>query len=99
MSAAAVIAIRIKRIFSFLREHGALSEDTAVPESSVPYSDRWYYRRLVRYGAVRQIGDKCYLDEDMARRYLADRRKRIAVFLVVAVLVAAVYLLIGSWFN
>ena len=39
---------------------GALSEDTAVPESTVPYSDRWYYRRLVRYGAVRQIGDKCY---------------------------------------
>ena len=97
MSGAAVIVIRMKRIFSFLRQQQALSVDTAVPESSVPYSDRWYYRRLVAYGAVKQIEDKCYLDEKRAHQYLVDRRKRVVAFLIAVVLAAALYYLIQSF--
>jgi len=85
MSAAAVIGIRIKRIFSFLRERQAVSPESAIPEAEVPYSDRWYYGRLVEYGAVKRVGDRCYLDEILAQSYLADRRRRGLVFTALAI--------------
>ena len=84
MSAAAVISVRIKRVFSFLRERGAVSPESAVPEVEVPYSDRWYYGRLIEYGAVKRVGDKCYLDEALAQSYLADRRRRGLIFAALA---------------
>jgi hypothetical protein len=96
MSAAAVIIIRIKRVFSFLREQGAVSPESAVPESEVPYSDRWYYRRIVAYGAVKRIGDRCYLDETFAQAYLVARRKRGLVFIALAVLASCVLWLVWA---
>ncbi len=87
MSAAAVIAVRIKRIFSFLREQGAVSPESAIPEAEVPYSDRGYYGRLVRYGAVKKFGDRCYLDEALAQSYLRDRRRRAFFFTGLAIIV------------
>ncbi len=94
MSAAAVIGIRIKRIFSFLRERGAVSPESAIPEAEVPYSDRWYYARLVKCGAVKRLGDKCYLDEALAQSYLAERRKRGLIFTALAVVGFCTFLLI-----
>jgi hypothetical protein len=96
MSAAAVIAVRIKRVFSFLRERGAVSPEAAVPEAEVPYSDRWYYRRLVAYGAVRKVGDRCYLDEARAQAYIADWRKRALLFAVAATLIFGVFWLVWT---
>jgi len=54
MSAAAVIILRIKRAFAFLRERRAVSPESAIPESEVPHSDRWYYRRVVAHGAINE---------------------------------------------
>jgi hypothetical protein len=85
MSAAAVIGIRIKRIFSLLRERQAVSPESAIPEAEVPYSDRWYYGRLVEHGALKRVGDKCYLDEALAKSYLAERRRRGLLFTALAV--------------
>ena len=96
MSAAAVIAVRIKRVFSFLRERRAVAPESAIPEAEVPYSDRWYYRRLVAYGAVRRIGDRCYLDEARAQAYLKDRRKRALVFIVIAALIFCIFWLVWA---
>ncbi len=96
MSAAAVISIRRRRIFEFLRQRQALSADTAVQESDVPYSDRWYYHRLVAYGAIRQTNDKCYLDEQMVQQYLLDRRKRAFVFFAVVAALTILYVLIST---
>ncbi len=96
MSAAAVISIRIKRVFALLRAQGALSPESAVPESDVPYSKKWYFRRLVSQGAVRRIGDMCYLDEACAQEYLRARRTRALVFLAVAILAFCLYLLISQ---
>ncbi len=87
MSAGAVIVMRVKRIFSFLRERQATSAESAVAESQVPYSDRWYYRRLVGRGVIKKVGDRCYLDETLARSYLRERQQRAFVFLVVMILV------------
>jgi hypothetical protein len=94
MSAAAIIGVRIKRIFSFLRERGAVSPESAIPEVAVPYSDRWYYGRLIEYGAVKRVGDKCYLDEALAQSYLAERRKRALIFTALAVVGACLLWLI-----
>lgn len=86
MSAAAVIAVRIKRVFSFLRERQAVSPESAIPEVEVPYSDRWYYSRLIGYGAVKRVGDRCYLDEALARSFIRDRRRRALVCIVLSIL-------------
>lgn len=87
MSAGAVIVIRIKRIFSFLRERRAISPESAVAESQVPYSDRWYYRRLVGRGVIKKVGDRCYLDETLAQSYFRERRKRAFIFLAIVIVV------------
>lgn len=94
MSAAAVIIVRIKRIFAFLREREAVSRESAIPESCVPYSDRWYYGRLADYGAVKRVGDRCYLDEGLALAYLKDWRRRGFRFVALAVLAFGVLCLI-----
>jgi hypothetical protein len=96
MSAAAVIILRIKKVFSFLRERRAVSPESAIAESQVPYSDRWYYRRVVAYGAVKRIGDRCYLDEALAWAYLRERRKRGLVFMVIALLAFGVFWLVWA---
>jgi hypothetical protein len=83
MSAAAVIAIRVRRIFAFLRARQAVSPERAIPESEVPYSDRWYFRRLVRAGAVKRTDSGCYLDEAAAQAHRRARRIRALVLLAV----------------
>jgi hypothetical protein len=96
MAAAAVIIIRVKRVFAFLRGRGAVSPESAVPESEVPYSDRWYYRRVVAFGAVKRVGDRCYLDEALAQAYLRAWRKRGLIFIVAAILAFCVFWLLWT---
>ncbi len=94
MSAGAVIVVRIKRIFSFLWERQAISPESAIAESQVPYSDRWYYRRLVDRGVIKKVGDRCYLDETAAQAYLEARRKRALLFIAIAILAFCVFWLV-----
>lgn len=96
MSAAAVLAIRIKRIFAYLRKRGAYSPDTAIPISEAPHSDRWYFRRLIRSGAVKTHEGKCYLDEEAAARYLRRRRIRIIVCVIVLLVLWALVVLLAG---
>lgn len=96
MSAAAVIVLRIKKVFSFLRERRAVSPESAIPESEVPCSDRWYYRRVVAHGAVKRIGDRCYLDETLALAYLKERRRRGLVLMAIALLAFGVFWLVWA---
>ena len=94
MSAAAVIIIRVKKVFAFLRDRAAVSSETAVPIGDVPYSWKWYFRRLVERGAVRVDGDRCYLDESNADLYLRRFRLRALVFTVLALFVFAIYMIV-----
>jgi hypothetical protein len=89
MSAAAVISIRMRRIMDFLRERGATVPERGIPEAEIPYSNKWYFRRLIDHNVIRQQGDRCYLDEEMAREYLHSRRMR-ALYLFVAFLIIIV---------
>ncbi len=95
-AAAAIIIIRIKRVFAFLRERGATSPDTAIPTSEVPYADRWYFRRVVKRGAVREHEGRCYLDEAVAQQYLQSRRTRALAFAGVALLIFVLYLWLAT---
>ena len=97
MSAAAVIIIRIKRIFVFLREQGAVTPESAIPTWQVPHSDRWYFERLVHYGAVKTVGNRCYLDEVRAEAYLKRWRKRGLIFTALAVVAFGLFWLIWVW--
>ena len=99
MSAAAVIIIRIKRVFSFLRDRHATSPDSAIFESEVPYSQKWYYKRLIDYGAIKRIGSKCYLDDVLAQSYIRDWRKRGIVFIVVVVSLTCFYFIVRMLFK
>ncbi len=96
MSAGAVIVIRINRILGFLRNRRATSPESAIAELQVPYSDRWYYRRLVDRGVIKKVGDKCYLDETVAQAYLEARRKRALLFITIAILAFCVFWLVWA---
>lgn len=93
MSAAAVIAIRVKRIFAYLRKRGACSPDTAIPVSEAPYSDRWYFRALIRKGAIKIHDGKCYLDEQGVSEYYRNLRLRVMVFAFVVALIGLLFVL------
>jgi len=93
MSAAAVITIRIRRIFAYLRKRGAYTPDTAIPVSEAPYSDRWYFQALIRKGAVKIHDGKCYLDEQGVREYYRNLRWRVMIFAFVVVLIGLLFVL------
>ena len=97
MSAAAVVIIRIKHIFVFLRERGAVTPASALPTWQVPYSDRWYFERLVHFGAVKTVGNRCYLDEVRAEAYLRRWRKRGLTFTALALAAFGLFWLIWAW--
>lgn len=94
MSAAAIISIRIKRIFNFLRDHRAISPESAIPEIKIPYSNKWYFQRLIRFGAIKQVGEKCYLDEDAAQEYRKSRRLRAFNYLALVLFLYFLYIVL-----
>ncbi len=99
MSAAAVIHMRVKRVFAFLRDRKAFSADTAIPLSEVPYSDKWYIRRLVKREVIKVHEGNCYLDETAVQLYLKRRRIRIFAFVGVVLLMMFLYLLFISFIR
>ena len=86
-SGAVVVAMarRAERaIAETLREHGALSADRAVPLSPGRPGGRAALKRLVRREAVREAGDRYWLDENAYEAMREGRRVR-AVFAVIVV--------------
>jgi hypothetical protein len=94
MSAAAVISIRMRRIMDFLRDRGATAPERAIPEAEIPYSGKWYFRRLIDHNVIRQQGDRCYLDEEMAREYRHSRRMRALYLLLLCLIIIVLGLLL-----
>ena len=86
----AIIARRISKVISYLEERRATSSEKAIPADEVPYSNRWYVKRLVDKNVIRRAGDKYYLDVENARAYIAKRRILVLgclfVFMIVIIL-------------
>ncbi len=85
------ITIRLKKIIAFLRDHHAVSPETAILESEIPYSNKWYYRRLIRSGSIKKMDEKCYLDEPVAKAYLQRKRVLALVAFVVVIVLLCLY--------
>ena len=92
---AAVIIIRIKRIMAYMRDRGATTPNRAVAAADIPYSDKWYFRRLIKNEVIRMHGSSYYMDETAAQEYLSTRRKR-AIFLTLFLLLFFVMVMILS---
>lgn len=60
-------------------------------KQEVPYRDRWYIRRLVAKGVIKENGDLWYLDAVRADEYMTERRVRAVVMLVVVLLLTLLY--------
>jgi hypothetical protein len=83
----AIIARRISKVISYLEERRATSPEKAMPADEVPYSNRWYVKRLVDKNVIRRAGDNYYLDVENARAYIAKRRMLIIGCLIVFMIV------------
>ena len=94
-SGAVVVAMarRAERtIVQTLREHGAASADRAVPLSLSRPGSRAALKRLVRREAVRESGDRHWLDESAYETMRDGRRVRavFAIIMVAAIVIAIV---------
>jgi hypothetical protein len=96
MSAAAVIAIRRKRLIRRFREAGATDPEHAVTLSAVGERDSWIFEQMVRHGAfVRTEEGRFFLNEAAAAEFLRQRKKRALVLTGVVLLVFLVLWILG----
>lgn len=77
MSAAAVIAIRRKRLVRRFREAGATNWERAVTLEALGEHPSWIFDQMVRHGAFLSAPDgRFYMDERVAEEFLRQRRQR-----------------------
>jgi len=84
-----------RRVISALRSAGATSDTQAITRPAMSRLGRWQFRRLLRHGAVVEVGDHHYcLDSSAYRSYRSARRRR---GVVVALLLGATILI--AWYT
>lgn len=77
MSAAAVIAIRRKRLVRRFREAGATGPEHAVTLESLGVRPFWIFDQMVRRGVfIRTQKGRFYMDEQAAEEFLWQHKKR-----------------------
>ena len=88
MSAAAVIAVRRKRLVRRFREAGATDLAHAVTLDALGERPSWIFDQMARHGAFLSVpGGRFFMDERVAEEFLRQRRKR-------ALLIAGFFLLV-----
>lgn len=96
MSAAAVIALRRKRLIRAFREAGATDCDHASTLEQVGQRHTWIFDQLVRRGVfVAAAPGRYFLDERAADAFLAAYRKRALVMVAVLLVVGLLLWLLG----
>lgn len=96
MSAAAVIAIRRKRLVRAFREAGATEASRAVTLEQLGQRRSWIFDQMAGHGvflAVAGGGDLYFMNEAAAKAFLAARRRRA---LIIAGMLLLVFVLM--WF-
>lgn len=99
-SGAVVVAMarRAERmIVQTLREHGATATDRAVPLSLNRPGGRAALRRLIRAEAVRETGDRYWLDESAYESMRDGRRVRAVIAVIVVAAVIIGFLVFGAF--
>ena len=91
MSAAAVIAIRRKRLVRRFREAGAIDREHAATLEVLGERHSWIFDQMVRHEVILVAQDgRFFLDEQAAGEFLRQRRRR-ALF-VVGILLLVLFL-------
>lgn len=91
MSAAAVIAIRRKRLVRRFREAGATAPEQAVTPESLGERRSWIFHRMVERGVFLPTQDgRFFMDDRAATEYLRQCRTR---SLLIAGVVSVVFIL------
>ena len=102
-SSGAVVASMARRaeraVVSTLREHGAVAADRAVPLSLARPGGRAALRRLVRREAVRESGDRYWLDEGSYQTMTEGRRVRAVITLIVVAAIVIAIVAFGALGN
>lgn len=95
MSAAAVIAIRRKRLIRRFREAGATDPEHAITLESVGDRRSWVFDQMVRHRVfLPAAGGNYYLDERAAAEFLHARRVR-----ALAIAAALLALFVVLWLS
>jgi len=77
MSAAAVIAIRRRRIVEQFRQAGATDASHAVTLESLEVRPSWIFDQMVRNGIFTAVGgDHYFMNEQAATEFLRQKRAR-----------------------
>ncbi len=88
MSAAAVIAIRRKRLIRRFREAGALDPEHAVELESIRERPSWIFRQMQRGGVFQHVANgRFYMNEAKAVEFLQVRQRRALIMAAILVLV------------
>lgn len=96
MSAAAVIALRRKRLIRAFRDAGATDRDRAVTLEQVGQRRSWVFGQMARYGVFIATEDgRYFMNEQVADKFQAACRNRALIFGGVVLLVFIVTWLSG----
>ena len=96
MSAAAVIALRRKRLIRAFREAGATNRDRAVTLAQVGQRPSWIFDQMARRGVFIAVeGDRYFMSEPAAGEFQAACRNRALIFAGMFLLVFLALLLSG----
>ncbi|RZJ03467.1 MAG: M20/M25/M40 family metallo-hydrolase [Brevundimonas sp.] len=82
-----------RKLIETLNHHGATSPDRAVPLTPDRVMGRAALRRMIRGGAIREAGDRYWLDQAGAERFSRYRRIRALVAVGVVILLIAALVL------
>ncbi len=93
-----VFAAARRRVVRRLEAEGAVSPDTARPLAELSRIERGRVRRLIELGAVHEAAPGRYwLDRERYAVY-ADRQRRIAILIVIAILVTVFFVVeLAGW--
>lgn len=87
MSAAAVVAMRRKRLIRRFREVGALDEQHAIIFDSLGERRSWVFEQMVNHRVFVQTADgRFYMDEQAAAEFIRQRKRRALIFGAIALL-------------
>lgn len=98
MSAAAVTAIRRKKLIRRFGEKGATCPERAIAFAEVGMRHSWVFDQMVDRGVLVNVGgDRFYLNEQAAQAFLAAQRRRAWTIAAILLIVFLVFLIASSF--
>ena len=94
MSAGAVIVRRQNRYMRRFADAGATAPEHAVTLEELRLRDSWIFRRMVARAVFQPVSNRWWMDADNADRFRDARKKRILIFMLIAITVVVAIIVI-----